>query len=188
MVRFNGSRLLACVLAVGCATAVGSAQTGPTGGNPGGNGIPAGQVHITNDNLAQFLGDLGPNYTVVEKRDNLTGLRWCELTVKQNGWTFLTDVSVINNNGGLWLISPLHRLPNNPPAAQLLNLLAKNHEIAPVFFSYRAGDRRICMNEEIPNPRLTHEQFRQILNHYFGVIQKTHSLWDSNQWPQQVGK
>jgi hypothetical protein len=177
--------LLAGMLSLAFWTAGTPAQTtGPAGGAPApAAGLGADAQILTEQNLTKFLRDLG--YEVQEKH-NLIGGATRVVTVRQGGWTYVVEVALIGNQGGLWLRSPL----GNPltkaeslPAAPLVKLLQANHLLGPCFFSYRPSDQRIALNLEIPGRLMTPAAFRFQLNFFLDDICRTRNLWDANKWP-----
>jgi hypothetical protein len=134
----------------------------------------------TADTLAKYLKKVGFEPRPVTPE---TGFPYCVVAVKENdGWSYAVEVTA-KKDGGMWLTVPLDAVPriDQVPAPRLLALLQASQAAAPCFFTYRAGDNRLCLRLEVLG-RPGDQEFRDYLRTLLNVVRRTHPLWDTAAW------
>jgi hypothetical protein len=186
MKLFKNSWILAVLLALVCGTGNIAAQSdsGSRQVKPGKFVPPPTPVPLPSpifpDKLAGFLKTVNADYEVTQKK-RPDGAIFCVLTFSTDEWDFEIEVEPVPGGLGFYLVCPV-----GPAVAagkkidsdRLLKLMAANHELAPVFFSYRKSDQRICLNYRIPGGiNISAEEFRTAMSNFTRVIQETFDLW-----------
>jgi hypothetical protein len=178
MQRFKNSWLMASALALAISGAT-LAQTGPAvNPNPTNTGTPAKDV-LTKENLATFLRGLGYQ---VEAKTDANGALICYVKIQRDGWNFTVEVQFSKDMKHIWLDCPL----GNPIAAnaqlspaKLLKLLELTHQYGPTHFSFRTGDRRLCLSHTFANQGMTPDAFKNILDRLLKQVKDSYPEWGS---------
>lgn len=181
-------------LALVAAVSPNFAQTGPTSppaANAGaGLNALASPSRMTPRHLADLLRREGHK---VESKALPSGAEMVIATVERDGWRFVIEFEYNAAGTNLNVICPLGNAASTFSGAQLLSLMQKSYELpCPLHFSYRAADKRLCLEDPVYNPNnITDVQLRQVIDRLVNTVRRTHSLWDSSRWSQpqapQVG-
>jgi hypothetical protein len=179
--RLSMSRSLLFAFACLCVTAMvfeGSALFAADPANPltnGGSNNAAGQG--TSLNLQQ-LGDALSSYEKNTITDN--GQTIYSITVPRGKWNLNFIISLSPNGSVIWMTNGLTQMPDAKKVSvdALANVLKKNTEIGPIFFSI-AGDS-LRMNDPVPNFNLTPEKLKQQIDDLAKTVTDTADLWSTD--------
>jgi hypothetical protein len=136
---------------------------------------------LTNETLEKMLLDMGYEPKVSRSADG--SRTWYDLTVKQDTFTFVIDLSLAD--GRLWFSCPLKKVadPDKVPAEKLWKLLQENDTVYPGSFSYYAQRKQFFYNLAVENRDLTPTRLRAELDRVMGVLRRTYTEWDTSTWP-----
>lgn len=146
-------------------------------GSAGAQGPAAGHA-LTTESLGTMLENLGYE---VKPWDNKKGYG---VTWKQDTWTFYANASVSTNGGVLWLVMPLGNVedPAKAKLAAVFGLLTENDAIGPLHFSYNTSNKRLYLNDPVPNVGVTPARLRKELEDMAAVLKRTEPMWDTAKW------
>jgi hypothetical protein len=173
----------ALILTAVCFATMAAAQTGPSGGDA----VPpiqqpTQQGKLTPDHLANLLRGDRHQADIRKQQD---GSHVVVANIAKEGWRFIVEFEFNSTGTNLNLICPLGNPSDQFSSAQLLQLMKKSYELpCPVHFSYRASDRRLCLEDPCYNTaNLSDTAVRQLLDRMLRTVKDTHSLWDTSRWP-----
>jgi hypothetical protein len=160
---------------------------GLTAGAPveGAAAQPAPAV-LTIESLGSVLENMGYEVKTVK---NSAGVPYYVLNLKRGTWTFIFEVSLSPNKAYLWLGVPLNVVPEGAVTGagpQLLRLLEENFNIAPTFFSYYPGSKRLLLQSAMENRDVTPAKLRARIDAMQDVVERTFPLWDTSKWVAPV--
>lgn len=132
---------------------------------------PAGSA-LTIEQIGDALDKYGKN-TITQN-----GHTDYSLNVQRGKWNMNVIVSVSPNGRVIWMTNSLVGAPDAGAAspAALLNLLKKNYEIGPMFFSIAHGSVRI--SNPVPNHDLTPDGVREQVDALVATVVDTEPLWN----------
>jgi hypothetical protein len=98
---------------------------------------------------------------------------------------YVIDISLQHDGKTVYFSCPLKKVgePEKVPAEKYLALLAKNDDMAPMFFSYSAERRQMFLNYETDNGGLTTARMQETLDKLKHLLSSTFALWDTSKWP-----
>ncbi len=99
------------------------------------------------------------------------------MTIHKGKWDMNVIVSLSPSGRVIWITNGLATIPKNGkvPAAALLNILAKNTEIGPQFFSIANGSLRL--SNPVSNFNLTAAGLRAQVEALVATVVETADLW-----------
>jgi hypothetical protein len=133
---------------------------------------PATGATLTNDQLAQALASYGPNTSTTNGHTDYS------ITVTRGKWNINLIISLSPNGKVIWMFNSLTSMPDptKVSAAALANVLAKNTEIGPMFFSIANGSLRLSY--PVPNYELTTAGVHADVDALLSTILDTAPLWN----------
>ena len=136
--------------------------------------IPQAQQggRLTIEQLGDALSSYGKN-TV-----NNNGQVYYSVNVSHGQWKGTVIVSLSPNKNFIWMTIDPAAMPDpgQTSAAAILNLLKKNNDIGPMFFSI--SGRRLRLSSPVPNYDLTAATVKAYLQAVVDTAVDTMSLWD----------
>ena len=137
-------------------------------------GVPRPQRggRLTIEQLGDALSSYGKN-TV-----NNNGQVFYVVNVSRGQWKGSVNVSISHNGNFIWMTIDAVAMPDpgQTSAAAILNLLKKNNDIGPMFFSING--RRLRLSSPVPNYDLTAAAVKDYLQAVVDTVVNTMSLWD----------
>jgi hypothetical protein len=102
------------------------------------------------------------------------------LTVKRGKWNVNVIVSLSPNGKVIWMTNNLTAVPDVSKAspAALMNVLAKNSEIGPMFFSIAGNSLRI--SSPVPNYDMTPAKVAGSVDGLVATVAATEDLWSGD--------
>ncbi len=136
---------------------------------------------MTAEALGPLLENMGYD---VKTMKNTADVPYYVITTKRDTWTFVVEVSLSPNKGYVWLGAPLSVVPDLTPDSgpKLLRLLQENGNIAPTFFSYAPGSKRLMLQSAMENHDITPAKLRVRIDGLQDVVRNTFPLWDTSKW------
>jgi hypothetical protein len=127
---------------------------------------------LTIEQLGDALSSYGKN-TV-----NNNGQVYYSVNVSRGQWKGTVIVSLSPNKNFIWMTIDPAAMPDpgQTSAAAILNLLKKNDDIGPMFFS--VNGRRLRLSSPVPNYDLTAATVKAYLQAVVDTTVNTMSLWD----------
>jgi hypothetical protein len=102
------------------------------------------------------------------------------ITVHRGTWNLNIIINLSPNGRVIWLTNSLTRMPDpaHTSVQALMDVLAKNTEIGPLFFSIANGG--LILSDPIANAYLTPDGFRARVEAMVNTILDTAPLWNQN--------
>jgi len=153
-------------LGLGAAALIARGQIMPMVPN---GGAAAGALTI--EQIGQALDPYGKNTTTNNGHTEYS------LTVTKGKWNINVIVSLSPNGHVIWMTNSLTAMPDagKVSANALTNVLKKNTETGPIFFSIANGSLRI--SDPVPNYDLTAAGVRANVDDLVATVLDTESLW-----------
>jgi hypothetical protein len=136
--------------------------------NPLANQNAAGSS-LTVDQLGAALDSYGKNTSTNNGHTDFS------LTIPRGKWNLNIIVSISPNGKMIWMTNNLTAIPDKPSADGLANVLKKNTEIGPAFFSIADGSLRLSW--PVANYDLTAAAVHDQVEAMVSTILDTASLW-----------
>lgn len=132
---------------------------------------------IDNDELIDFVDELGYEYELLEAND---GTEYPRLAYEQQeGWIFPINVFLSADKSVLWLTQGLQVVPEDADdAAVFLKALEANGAYGPPMFSIVPETRMLQMNQAVRNDGLDADALEEIITAFAGVVELTQPLWN----------
>jgi hypothetical protein len=141
--------------------------------------VAAAPAHAQAGRLTvQQLGDTLTSYGKNTVNDN--GHTYYTVRCGNGNWKSSVVVSLSPSENVVWLTIDVSTLPQAKISPQALgNLLLKNEDIGPMFFSLN-GDRKLRLNYPVANVGLTEAKVKADVKELVDLAVDTMSLWDPN--------
>jgi hypothetical protein len=123
----------------------------------------------------QQIGDALTSYGKNTVNDN--GNTYYTVQCGHDSWKSSVVVSLSPNGNVIWLALDLQQLPAKLSPNALSNLLKKNTEIGPVFFSIAGNWLRI--SSPLANNDMSEAKLKGYLEQLVNLAVDSHDLWDS---------
>lgn len=136
--------------------------------NPLANQNTAGST-LTVEQLGAALDSYGKNTSTTNGHTDFS------LTIPRGKWNLNLIISISPNGKMIWMTNNLTAIPDKPSADGLANVLKKNTEIGPAFFSIADGSLRLSW--PIANYDLTAAAVHDQVEAMVSTILDTAALW-----------
>lgn len=123
----------------------------------------------------QQLGDALSSYGKNTVNDN--GNTYYTVQCGRDPWKSSVVVSLSPNGNVIWLGLDLVELPAKVSPSAMSNLLKKNAELGPVFFSI--GGSWLRISSPLPNNDMSEAKLKAYLEQLVHLAVDNHDLWDS---------
>lgn len=124
----------------------------------------------------QQLGDTLTSYRKNTVTDN--GHTYYTVNCGNGNWKSRVVVSLSPNENVVWMTIDPSSLPDGKISPQALaNLLLKNEDIGPMFFSLD-GSRKVRLSYPVANSGLTEEKVKEYVKDLVDTAVNTMDLWD----------
>lgn len=123
----------------------------------------------------QQLGDALTSYGKNTVSNN--GQTYYTVNFGHGGWHSNVVISLSPNGNIIWMTVDPAPLPGGASAAALTNLLKKNEEIGPMFFSINGN--RLRLSYPVPNNGMNAGKVKAYVEAVVNTVVDTHDLWDS---------
>ena len=130
---------------------------------------PAGGATLTVDQLGSALDSYGKNVT------NNNGQVTYSVTVTRGKWNINVLISMSPNGKMIWMTNDAAAMPDKVSAEGLANVLKKNTDIGPSFFSITNGSLRL--SHPVPNYELTPAAVHDEVEALVSMVVDTAPLW-----------
>lgn len=137
---------------------------------------------ITHEQLVERLAALG--FATPQPVESIQGTPLYLLEFNENHFNFVIYVGLSPDGSRLFFNAPLRPLPETSGrfASALLQLLEKNHAIAPLNFNYNATTGYLYLTYGVENQSITPARLRQMMASMMTVLRETEPLWDTARW------
>ncbi len=122
----------------------------------------------------QQLGDALNSFGKNTVNDN--GHTYYSVVCGHDSWKSSVMVSLSSNANVIWLQLDLVELPTHVSPAAFANLLKKNTELGPLFFSI--NDNWLRISSPLPNNDMNEAKVKGYLERLVNVAVESHDLWD----------
>lgn len=122
----------------------------------------------------QQLGDALTSYGKNTVNDN--GNTYYTVQCGHDSWKSSVAVSLSPNGNVIWLSLDLVELPSKVSPTAMSNLLKKNTDLGPVFFSISGSWLRI--SSPLPNNNMSEAKLKAYLEQLVHLAVDNHDLWD----------
>ena len=122
----------------------------------------------------QQVGDALTSYGKNTVNDN--GNTYYTVQCGHDSWKSSVVVSLSPNGNVIWLALDLVELPSRPSPTAMTNLLKKNTDLGPVFFSIGGNSLRI--SSPVPNSDMSEKKLKAYLEQLVNLAVDNHDLWD----------
>lgn len=109
---------------------------------------------------------------------NNNGQTYYTVVCGHDSWKSSVIVSLSPNSNVIWLQLDLVEVPSHASTAALANLLKKNTDLGPVFFSIN-GDK-LSISSPVPNYNMSEATLKAYLEQLVTLAVNNHNLWDPN--------
>jgi hypothetical protein len=159
------SGLIGRFLTIALALSLAFATAGKTAAESAGTGL-------TIEQIGTALDKYGKNTTTINGQTDYS------LTVHRGKWNINVIVSLSPNGQVIWMTNNLTKAPDagTASAAALLNILRKNQQIGPMFFSIANGSLRLSY--PVANHDLTADGLRNDVEALVTTVLDTEALWN----------
>lgn len=132
---------------------------------------PPAKASLTDASLFQMLDEMG--YEPKKLKQGVV------VSIKQGDWTFNVQLLISPNKEKIGLNANMGLVedPASVTAAQWMNLLASNTDIAPSFFYYNKTSKTLYMHRVLDNRYMTSALLRQQIDAFCANIKETADLW-----------
>lgn len=134
----------------------------------------AAQTQAGHFNIQQ-VGDALTSYGKNTVNDN--GKTYYTVQCRHDSWKSSVVVSLSPNGNVIWLALDLVDMPARVSPSAMSNLLKKNSELGPVFFSI--GGTSLRLSSPLPNNDMTEAKLKAYLEQLVNLAVDNHDLWDS---------
>ena len=140
--------------------------------------LAATPVHAQSGRLSiQQLGDTLTSYG--KNTVNNNGHTYYTVNCGNGNWKSRVVVSLSPSENVVWITIDPSSLPDGKISPQALaNLLLKNEEIGPMFFSLDGSSRNVRLSYPITNSGLTEEKVKSYVKDLVDTAVNTMPLWD----------
>ncbi|HLY42186.1 MAG TPA: hypothetical protein VKR52_13310 [Terracidiphilus sp.] len=135
---------------------------------------PAAHAQAGRFNIQQ-VGDALTSYG--KNTVNNNGQTYYSVVCGHDSWKSSVIVSLSPNANVIWLQLDLVQMPSNLSPAAMANLLKKNTELGPVFFSI--SDNWLRISSPLPNNDMSEAKIKGYLERLVNLAVDNHDLWDS---------
>ena len=122
----------------------------------------------------QQVGDALTSYGKNTVNDN--GRTYYSVVCGHDSWKSSVTVSLSPNANVIWLQIDLVELPSHASSTALTNLLKKNTELGPVFFS--VNDNWVRISSPLANNEMSEAKIKGYLERLVNLAVDNHDLWD----------
>ena len=138
----------------------------------------ASQAQVAQSQAGHFsiqqIGDALTSYGKNTVNDN--GKTYYTVECRHDPWKSSVVVSLSPNGNVIWMALDLVELPAKVSPTAMSNLLKKNTELGPVFFSISGSWLRI--SSPVPNNSMTEAKLKAYLEQLVNLGVDNHDLWD----------
>jgi hypothetical protein len=132
----------------------------------------AGGSTLTVDQLGSALDSYGKNTS------NNNGQVTYSVTVTRGTWNINVLISLSPNGKMIWMTNDATAIPAKLSAEGLANVLKKNSDIGPAFFSITNGNLRL--SQPVPNYDLTPQAIHDNVEALVSTVVDTAPLWSTD--------
>lgn len=123
----------------------------------------------------QQVGDVLTSYGKNTVNDN--GNTYYTVQCGHDSWKSSVMVSLSPSGNVIWLTIDLVQLPSRLSTNAMSNLLKKNTDLGPVFFSIGGNSLRI--SSPLPNSDMSEKKLKAYLEQLVNLAVDNHDLWDT---------
>jgi len=123
----------------------------------------------------QQVGDALTSYG--KNTVNNNGQTYYSVVCGHDSWKSSVIVSLSPNGNVIWLQLDLVELPSHVSPAAMANLLKKNTDLGPVFFSI--SDNWLRISSPLPNNDMSEAKIKGYLERLVNLAVDNHDLWDT---------
>lgn len=123
---------------------------------------------------AQQIGDALTSYG--KNTVNNNGHIYYTVVCGHDSWKSSVTVSLSPNSAVIWMDLDLVEVPSRVSPAALANLLRKNADLGPVFFSINNNWLRVSL--PLPNSEMSESKLKANLEHLVNLAVDNHDVWD----------
>lgn len=134
----------------------------------------AAQTQAGHFNIQQ-VGDALTSYGKNTVNDN--GNTYYTVQCRHDSWKSSVVVSLSPNGNMIWLALDLVEMPAKVSPSAMSNLLKKNTELGPVFFSI--GGSSLRLSSPLPNNNMSEAKLKAYLEQLVNLAVDNHDLWDA---------
>jgi len=135
---------------------------------------PAAHAQAGRFNIQQ-VGDALTSYG--KNTVNNNGQTYYSVVCGHDSWKSSVIVSLSPNGNVIWLQLDLVELPSHVSPAAMANLLKKNTDLGPVFFSI--SDNWLRISSPLPNNDMSEAKIKGYLERLVNLAVDNHDLWDT---------
>jgi hypothetical protein len=121
------------------------------------------------------VGDALTSYGKNTVNDN--GNTYYTVVCGHDSWKSQVVVSLSPNGNVIWLALDLVEMPSRVSPTAMSNLLKKNTELGPVFFSI--GGNWLRISSAVPNNNMSEAKLKAYLEQLVNLAVDNHDLWDT---------
>lgn len=174
--RLSKSRagLTAVVLTLAIALAFTATRLRADGNPPAQGAGNAASGSLTVEQLGDALMSYGKNSTTNNGHTDYS------ITVAKGKWNMNLIISLSPNGTVIWITNGLSAMPdaNKLSTAALLDVLKKNTDIGPMFFSISGNS--LQLNYPLPNYDMTADKLKQRIDDMTNTIANTATIWSAD--------
>ncbi len=149
---------------------------------PAAAAAPAVAGQVTEEQLGQMLEALGLKADKKLQRYDFAFVA----PLEDQQWELSMSAVLSQDSSSLWVMAWLDELPSSSkdvPLTALLRLLAENDRLGNgKFFAYIPANRRIVLQQVLPNENMTSAKLRYVLQDLGSSVIETHPIWSVAGW------